>query len=78
MMEWLNWSNAAYLAVIILGAMATMVATKYRIILKEMKEVAKKYQEAAEDGKITQTEQQAIAKECMDVLLAAVRLAWKV
>ena len=35
-MEWLSLENAAYLAAIILGAMATMVATKYRIILKEM------------------------------------------
>mgnify|MGYP003147390233 FL=1 len=77
MSEWLSWSNAAYLSVIILGAMATMVATKYRIILKEMKEAAKKYHEAAKDGKITPSEQQAIAKECMDVLMAAVKLVWR-
>ena len=76
-MEWLSLENAAYLMAIILGAMATMVATKYRIILKEMKEVAAKYHEAAKDGKITKDEQQAIAKECMDVLLAAVKLGWK-
>ena len=76
-MEWLSWSNAAYLAVIILGALATMVATKYRIILREMKEAAAKYSEAAKDGKITKEEQQAIAKECMDVLMAAVKLVWK-
>jgi len=76
-MEWLSWSNAAYLAVIILGAVATMVATKYRIILREMKEVAVKYSEASKDGKITKEEQQAIAKECMDVLMAAVKLIWK-
>ena len=76
-MEWLSWSNAAYLAVIILGAVATMVATKYRIILREMKEAAAKYSEAAKDGKITKEEQQAIAKECMDVLMAAVKLVWR-
>jgi len=76
-MEWLSWSNAAYMAVIILGAVATMVATKYRIILREMKEAAAKYSEAAKDGKITKEEQQAIAKECMDVLMAAVKLVWK-
>ena len=76
-MEWLSWSNAAYMAVIILGAVATMVATKYRIILREMKEAAAKYNEAAKDGKITKEEQQAIAKECMDVLMAAVKLVWK-
>ena len=76
-MEWLSWGNAAYLAVIILGAVATMVATKYRIIFREMKEAAAKYSEAAKDGKITKEEQQAIAKECMDVLMAAVKLIWK-
>ena len=76
-MEWLSWSNAAYMAVIILGAVATMVATKYRIILREMKEAAAKYSEAAKDGKITKEEQQAIAMECMDVLMAAVKLVWK-
>ena len=76
-MEWLSWENAAYLAVIILGAMATMVATKYRIILKEMKEAAAKYHEAAKDGKITKAEQQAIAKECMDVMMAVVKMVWK-
>ena len=76
-MEWLSWGNAAYLAVIILGALATMVATKYRIILKEMKEAAAKYNEASKDGKITKAEQQAIAKECMDVMMAVVKMVWK-
>ena len=73
----MNWSNFAYLMVIILGAVGTMVATKYRIIVKEMKEVAQKYHEANKDGKITKEEQQAIAKECMDVLMATVKLVWK-
>lgn len=45
-MDWMNWSNFAYLMVIILGAVGTMVATKYRIVVKEMKEVAQKYHEA--------------------------------
>ena len=76
-MEWLNLENAAYLMVIILGAVGTMVATKYRIVVKELKEVAAKYHEASKDGKITKEEQQAIAKECMDVLMAAVKLIWK-
>jgi len=45
--------------------------------LKEIKEVAEKYHQASKDGKITKEEQQAIAKECMDVLSAAVKLVWK-
>ena len=51
-MEWMNWENFAYLMVIILGAVGTMVATKYRIVVKELKEVAAKYHEASKDGKI--------------------------
>jgi len=76
-MDWMNWSNFAYLMIIILGAVGTMVATKYRIIVKEMKEVAQKYHEANKDGKVTKEEQQSIAKECMDVLMATVKLVWK-
>ena len=76
-MEWLNWENAAYLMVIILGAAGTMVATKYRIVVKELKEVAAKYHEASKDGKITKAEQQAIAKECMDVMMSVVKMVWK-
>jgi len=76
-MDWMNWSNFAYLMIIILGAVGTIVATKYRIVVKEMKEVAQKYHEAKKDGKITKEEQQEIAKECMDVLMATVKLVWK-
>ena len=54
-----------------------MVATKYRIVVKELKEVASKYHEASKDGKITKEEQQAIAKECMDVMMAVVKMVWK-
>ena len=76
-MEWLSLSNAAYLLAIILGAMATMVATKYRLVLKELKEVAEEYNKAMKDGKMTKEEQQALAKQCMDVLSATLKLIWK-
>ena len=76
-MDWLNWSNAAYLAAIILAALGTMVATKWRILFKEMKEVAEIYHAAKKDGKVTKEEEQRIAKECMDVLMAAVKMIWK-
>jgi len=76
-MDWLNLENAAYLMAIVLGGLATVVATKYRIILKEMKEVAETYHQAKADGKVTKEEEQKIAKECMDVLMAAVRMVWK-
>ena len=76
-MEWLSLSNAAYLVAIILGAMATIVATKYRLVLKELKEVAEEYNKAMKDGKLSKEEQQAIAKQCMDVLSATIKLVWK-
>ena len=76
-MEWLSLSNGAYLMVIILGAVGTMAAVKYKPLIKEVKEVFKKYNEAMADGKITKKEQQSIAKECMDVLMSIVKLVWK-
>lgn len=76
-MEWLSLSNAAYMLVIILGAVGTMAAVRYRPLIKEIKEVAQKYHDAKKDGKISKQEQQAIAKECMDVIVAIGRLVWK-
>ena len=76
-MDWLNWENAAYLIAIILGGMVTMVGTKWRMILREMKEVAETYHAAKKDGKVTKEEEQKIAKECMDVLSQAIKMVWK-
>ena len=76
-MEWMNWTNFAYLMIIILGAVGTMVATKYRIIVKELKEVAQEYQKAMADGNLSKEEQQKIAKQSMDVLMAIVKMLWK-
>ena len=36
-----------------------MVATKYRIVIKELKEVAQEYHKAMADGKLTKEEQKA-------------------
>ena len=77
-MEWLTWGNAAYLFAIMLGGVATLVATKYRPALKELKEVASKYNEAMADGKMSAKEKQEVAKECMDVVSAVLKLfVWK-
>ena len=76
-MDWLNWENAAYLTAIMLGALATMVATKWRMLLVSMKEVAETYKAAKADGKVTKAEEQAIAKECMDVLSEAIKMVWR-
>ena len=76
-MEWMNWANFAYLMVLIFGIMGTMVATKYRIVIKELNEVAQKYHEASKDGEITEKEKEQIAKECMDVVSSVVKLVWR-
>ncbi len=76
-MEWLSLSNAAYMLVIILGALGTMAAVRYRPLIKEVKEVAQKYHDAKKDNKISKAEQQEIAKEAMDVIVALGRLIWK-
>ena len=76
-MEWLSLSNAAYMLVIILGAAGTLVAVKYKPLVNEVKQVAQKYHDAKKDGKISKEEQQAIAKECMDVIVAIGKLVWK-
>jgi len=73
----MSWSNFAYLMAIALAAVGSMVATKYRIVVKELKEVADTYHEAMKDGKMTEKEKEKIAKECMDVVMSLVRLVWK-
>ena len=76
-MEWMSWSNFAYLMAIILAAVGSMVATKYRIVVKELKEVADTYHQSMKDGKLDEKEKEKLAKECMDVVMSVVRLVWK-
>ena len=76
-MDWINATNFAYMLVLLFTVMGTMVATKYRLVIKELKDVARTYHRASKDGKITEIEREAIAKECMDVVMACVRLVWK-
>jgi hypothetical protein len=76
-MEWLSWSNAAYLAVIIIGGGMTFAAAKYKKLLKEIKEALETYREAAKDGKITAAERDKIVKEVLDVAGAGIKIFWK-
>ena len=76
-MEWMNWTNFAYAMVLVFTIMGTMVAQKYRIVVKELKDVAQKYKDASKDGKITEKEREQLAKECMDVIMALVKLVWR-
>ncbi len=76
-MEWLSWSNAAYMAAIIVGGGITFAATKYRGVLKEVKEALNTYHEAAKDGKITEAERDKIMKEVLDIASSGVKIFWK-
>ncbi len=76
-MEWLNWTNAAYMAAIIIGGGLTFATTKYRKVLKEIQEALNTYHEAAKDGNITKSERDAIVKEVLDVLSAGIKIFWK-
>jgi len=76
-MEWLNWTNFAYFMVLMFTLIGTIVGTKYRMLIKELKDVAQTYKEAMKDGKLSEKEKESLAKESMDVIMAAVRLIWK-
>tara|TARA_R100000988_G_C3983766_1_gene158473 strand:+ start:339 stop:572 length:234 start_codon:yes stop_codon:yes gene_type:complete len=76
-MEWLNWSNFAYLVAIMIGGCITFAATKYRKILKEIQEALNTYHEAAKDGKITEEERNHIVKEVLDIAQAGVKIFWR-
>ena len=78
MMEWLSWSNLFYLVGLIIAGVATLVATKYRNIVKEMKEVASELQKAYEDGELSKEVKEAVMKEVLDVLKAVINLKWKI
>ncbi len=77
MSEWLSWTNAAYMAAIIVGGGITFAAAKYKKVLKEIQEALNVYHEASKDGKITADEREKIMKEVLDIASAGVRIFWK-
>ena len=78
MMEWLNLSNLFYLIGIIVAGVATLVASKYRGIVKEIKEVASELQKAYEDGELSKEEKESVMKEALDVLKAVISIRFKI
>ena len=77
-MEWLSWSNFFYLAGLIIAGVATLVASRYRSVVKEIKDVASELQKAYEDGELSKEEKEAVMKEALDVLKAVINLKWKI
>ena len=76
MSEWVSWTNAFYLGGVIVAGIATLVATKYKNIVKECVDVFKKLEEAYADGKLTKKEKDAVMKELIDVGIAVLKAKW--
>jgi len=76
MLEWFSWTNGFYLLGLILAGMATLMAAKYKALMKEIKDVSDSLQSAYADGKLTKKEKEAIMKEALDVLKAIINLKW--
>lgn len=76
MSEWISWANGFYMLGIIVAGVATLVASKYKNIVKEIGDVIKKLEEGYSDGKLTKKEKEAIMKEVLDVMKSVVKAKW--
>jgi hypothetical protein len=76
MSEWVSWTNAFYMGGVIVAGIATLVAAKYKNIVKEFGDVMKKLEEGYRDGKLTKAEKDAVMKEVIDVGKAVLKAKW--
>ena len=60
MLEFLSWYNFFYLVGILLGGYLTIVASKYKRIVKEVQDVSNALEKAYEDGKLTKKEKEIL------------------
>lgn len=77
MFDFFSWTNLFYLLGLILAGVATLMASKYKAMLKEVGDVAKTLEEAYADGKLDSKEKKKIMKEVLDVLKSVINLKWK-
>jgi hypothetical protein len=77
MLDWFSWTNGFYLIGLILAGLATLMAAKYKALMKEVKDVSDSLQLAYSDGKLSKKEKEGIMKEALDVLKAIINLKWK-
>jgi len=75
--DYFSWTNLFYLLGLILAGIATMMASRYKAIMKEIGDVAKVLEEAHADKKVTNAEKKKIMKEVLDIASAGVRIFWK-
>ena len=76
MSEWVSWTNAFYMGGVIVAGIATLVAAKYKNIVKEFGDVMKKLEEGYRDAKLTKSEKDAVMKEVIDVGKAVLKAKW--
>ena len=78
MSDYFNWSNLFYFIGLIIAGLATIMATKYKALMKEIGDVARTLEAANADNKITGAEKKRIMKEVLDVLKSVINLKWKI
>ena len=78
MVDYFSWTNLFYFIGLIIAGLATLMATKYKAMMKEIGDVARTLEEANADGKISNAEKKKIMKEVLDVLKSVINLKWKI
>jgi hypothetical protein len=76
--DYFSWTNLFYLIGLILAGVATLMAAKYKTMMKEIGDVARTLEEAYADGKLSSKEKKKIMKEVLDVLKSVINLKWKI
>ena len=76
--DYFSWSNGFYLLGLILAGIATLMASRYKNLMKEIGDVSKVLEEAYADGKLSNAEKKKIMKEVLDVLKSVINLKWKI
>ena len=76
--DYFSWTNLFYLLGLIIAGIATLMASKYKAMMKEIGDVSKVLEEAYADGKLTNKEKKKIMKEVLDVLKSVINLKWKI
>ena len=77
-MDWFNWTTLFYLLGLIIAGLAVLMASKYKMLMKEVGDVAKALEDAYADKKLSNKEKKKIMKEVLDVLKSVINLKWKI
>ena len=78
MADYFSLTNLFYFIGLIIAGIATLMASKYKAMMKEIGDVARTLEEANADGKISNAEKKKIMKEVLDVLKSVINLKWKI